>query len=292
MGPLNSMYQSKYKHNLTGLGSAKYLKIRKRALIVSSMFGAILFVLIFSAQMIVLLSVVPPLTLLIIPSMVGTGTGFTLALWREKNRILVHQLLEHQEDLNETLKIKTLELEEKNQTLKMLSVTDSLTGLANRRLFDMTIQKEWSRSIRTNEILSLVMCDVDMFKQFNDTYGHQLGDDCLKTISRVLKEFSKRGGDVAVRYGGEEFCLILPNTDLNKAIHIAQAIREAIEKEKIPHKTSSISPYVTASFGVSSNQIKELTMNYQQLIVTADKALYFAKEAGRNQVANITNIST
>lgn len=256
------------------------------------MFGAILFVLIFSAQMIVLLSVVPPLTLLIIPSMVGTGTGFTLALWREKNRILVHQLLEHQEDLNETLKIKTLELEEKNQTLKMLSVTDSLTGLANRRLFDMTIQKEWSRSIRTNEILSLVMCDVDMFKQFNDTYGHQLGDDCLKTISRVLKEFSKRGGDVAVRYGGEEFCLILPNTDLNKAIHIAQAIREAIEKEKIPHKTSSISPYVTASFGVSSNQIKELTMNYQQLIVTADKALYFAKEAGRNQVANITNIST
>ncbi|MDQ7049848.1 MAG: GGDEF domain-containing protein [Enterobacterales bacterium] len=284
------MVQSKRKYKLTDPILNRYSKFRLKRIIISTALGATLFVIIFSAQLIVLLDIAPPLILLIMPSLVGASAGFTLALWREKNRILVSQLLHHQTDLNETIKLKTLELEEKNKTLRMLSVTDSLTGLANRRLFDMTIQKEWNRSVRTNENLSLIMCDVDMFKQFNDTYGHQLGDNCLKLISEVLKAFSKRGGDIAVRYGGEEFCLILPNTELKHAYKIAQAINVAIENKHIPHKTSTVSEFVTASFGVSSSQMTEQVADYQQLIVTADQALYMAKEAGRNQVDSVANI--
>jgi len=258
---------------------------RRVILLLAALAGAILFVAILSAQMIYVLSITPPLKLLIMPALVGATAGFTLAWWREKNRILVNQLLEHQIHLNETISSKTLELEEKNKTLEMLSVTDSLTSLANRRLFDITLQQEWGRAIRTKECLSLVMCDVDKFKQYNDCYGHQKGDDCLVRLSAIFKNFTKRGGDLAVRYGGEEFCLILPNTELQHAIYMAETVRKTIEVAKIEHEASDISPFVTASFGVSCSYAIESADDYNQLIVAADKALYKAKKAGRNQVA-------
>ncbi len=179
------------------------------------------------------------------------------------------------------------ELSKLNRELKLISVKDGLTGLANRRHFDEVMEKELKRSVRTKTELSLILCDIDQFKLYNDNYGHQGGDDCLKSVAGALINVSNRSGDLAARYGGEEFAFILPETDLQGAKIIAESIRKAVESLAIPHEKSSVGTYVTLSCGVNSilpQQEQDIAVITRELIEVADQNLYKAKEAGRNQV--------
>jgi diguanylate cyclase (GGDEF)-like protein/PAS domain S-box-containing protein len=174
-------------------------------------------------------------------------------------------------------------LKEANERLELLSVSDGLTGVANRRCFDQTIQREWTRLQRTKDLLSLIMCDVDFFKLFNDTYGHQNGDDCLKSVAKTLQANARRGADCVARYGGEEFAVILPVTGKKSAIHVAEKIRQTMEKIAIAHSKSSVVPYVTLSLGVAT-VVPDKQGTPDSLIKCADEALYLAKSSGRNRV--------
>ena len=174
-------------------------------------------------------------------------------------------------------------LKEANDRLKRLSAIDGLTGVANRRCFDQTIQREWTRLQRTKDYLSLIMCDVDFFKLFNDTYGHQDGDDCLKSVARVLQGTAKRSSDCVARYGGEEFAVILPVTGGKSAAHVAEIIRQTVEKMAIAHSQSSVAPCVTLSLGVAT-VVPNNQETPESLIKCADMALYLAKSSGRNRV--------
>lgn len=179
------------------------------------------------------------------------------------------------------------ELSKLNRELKMISIKDGLTGIANRRHFDEIMKKELKRSVRTKTELSLVLCDIDQFKLYNDSYGHQGGDDCLKSVAVAFAKVSNRPGDLAARYGGEEFAVILPETGSEGAKTVAETICKSIEALEIPHKVSTVSEYVTLSCGVAS--IKpgvnmDLETTIRELIEAADRNLYKAKEAGRNQV--------
>ena len=174
-------------------------------------------------------------------------------------------------------------LKEANERLERLSAIDGLTGVANRRCFDQTIQREWTRLQRTKDFLSLIMCDVDFFKLFNDTYGHHDGDDCLKLVARALKGTTRRGGDCVARYGGEEFAVIMPVTGKKSAIYIAEKIRQNVEKRAIAHNKSAVAPFVTLSLGVATI-VPDDQGTPELLIKCADQALYLAKSSGRNCV--------
>jgi diguanylate cyclase (GGDEF)-like protein/PAS domain S-box-containing protein len=170
-----------------------------------------------------------------------------------------------------------------NQLLQKLSSTDGLTNIANRRTFDTILEKEWRRALRARTPLALILLDIDDFKPYNDTYGHQGGDQALKAIANVLNGAAKREGDLAARYGGEEFALLLPNTDEAGAESVAANILHQVEQLKIPHAGSDISPYVTVSIGVAS-MIPQPQTTPRQLVDRADQALYMAKREGRNRV--------
>lgn len=174
-----------------------------------------------------------------------------------------------------------------NLTLQNLSAMDGLTGIANRRRFDEVVEIEWRRMIREKTFLSLILCDLDFFKPFNDHYGHQAGDSCLKKVANAIKNTLNRSSDMAARYGGEEFVVILPNTDIQGAEHIAESIRKAIENLNIEHVKSHAAAHVTLSLGVSS-VIPSPDLSIEHLIGTADSALYLAKHQGRNQVVTQT----
>ncbi len=175
-------------------------------------------------------------------------------------------------------------LEIANHQLQRLANFDSLTGLANRRYFDCCLQREWKHSFRGKTCLSLIMCDVDCFKNYNDTYGHQAGDKCLQRIANVLKKAVKRPFDLVARYGGEEFIILLPNTHIQGAIHIAEQILLKVKYLNIPHTNSDASHCVTISLGVAAT-IPNRNNSSQTLIASADKMLYKAKSAGRNTVS-------
>ena len=136
---------------------------------------------------------------------------------------------------------------------------------------------------REKKALSLIMCDVDCFKLYNDNYGHLLGDDCLRSVSRVINNCSNRPGDLAARFGGEEFTVLLPDTDTRGAVHVAESIRAKVQDLKIAHAFSPVHKYVTLSLGVFS-VFPEHSSDPQTLVEASDKALYEAKRAGRNQV--------
>ena len=174
------------------------------------------------------------------------------------------------------------ELEEKNAELARLSAYDGLTDIYNRRSFDELLQKEWVRAIREETTIALVLIDIDHFKLFNDNYGHQGGDDCLKKVACKLAETVKRPADFVARYGGEEFAVVLPETDLEGAAEIAEKLCASIEGLGIQHEFSSAADCVTISAGISIIKPKTKDMA-AQLIEDADKALYLAKESGRNQ---------
>lgn len=175
------------------------------------------------------------------------------------------------------------QLHEANKALETLSSLDGLTGIANRRQFDKVIVNEWNRAMRNFSPISLLMLDIDFFKLFNDTYGHQKGDACLKEVAEILKANEKRPADLAARYGGEEFAVILPETDSKGALEIATSILEMIRDANIPHQASKVHTILTASLGVSTMSAERGTPP-EILILQADKALYKAKEQGRNQV--------
>ncbi|MFL0811642.1 MAG: GGDEF domain-containing protein [Agarilytica sp.] len=183
-----------------------------------------------------------------------------------------------------------LELEEQNrraellaQELMVLSNTDSLTNLYNRRHFDDCLEAEMRRVHRTSGELSLLMCDVDYFKNFNDAVGHVEGDKCLQQVAEVLVGSARQGTDMVARYGGEEFAFILASTSAEQARVFAERLRQAVVAKVIPHPDSDVSPYVTISVGVSSVlDVEHETAKH--LIERADRALYRAKELGRNKV--------
>ena len=175
------------------------------------------------------------------------------------------------------------QLEEANRVLEQLSIVDSLTQIANRRKFDSYLAAEWKRSLREQTPLSLILCDIDHFKLYNDTYGHQQGDRCLKQVAEAISKVFKRPADLVARYGGEEFAIILPNTPLKGAEYLAQQVRWRINALKIPHIASDSDLYLTLSLGVSC-YIPELKNDFGVLVAAADRSLYRAKELGRNRV--------
>lgn len=168
------------------------------------------------------------------------------------------------------------------ELLRKMATIDGLTGVANRQRFDEQLDLEWAQSGRDGEPLSLLMIDVDFFKRYNDHYGHQSGDDCLKKVGAALKSVSRRPYDFVARYGGEEFVMMLPKTDVNGAQHVAGKILAAIRDLKIEHLASDVAPAVTVSVGVASLQASQQTSPFV-LVSQADMALYQAKKAGRNQ---------
>jgi len=191
----------------------------------------------------------------------------------------VHQ---HNERLEELVAERTRELEQANQQLEALSATDSLTGIANRRRFDEALGGELRRAVRSLKPLSLMMLDVDYFKNYNDRYGHLAGDDCLRAIARVLRTSSRRATDLAARYGGEEFAVIVAESDSANAMQLAENIRNAVAALQIPHEDSPFG-CVTCSIGVTAVQVDE-NMSTDTLLRLADVALYQAKALGRNRV--------
>jgi diguanylate cyclase (GGDEF)-like protein len=170
-----------------------------------------------------------------------------------------------------------------NQQLQLFALLDGLTGVANRRKLDEYLNIEWKRHIRDQLPISLLLGDVDFFKYYNDAYGHVAGDNCLQQIAAVIRFSVKRPADLVARYGGEEFAVVLPNTNSSGAIHIAELIRQEVYKLNIPHNQSRVDKFVTLSIGISTI-IPQLDMRLDALIKTADKALYTAKEQGRNRV--------
>lgn len=177
------------------------------------------------------------------------------------------------------------ELAAANKILERLSTLDGLTGIPNRRRFDEALNAEWRRSIRHSTSLSLIMLDIDFFKLYNDSYGHQGGDDCLKHVAKCLEETAKRDTDVVARYGGEEFGIILPETGEKAAYELAEAMRARVDNENIAHKSSKVSDHVTISVGVAT-WLPEKGTPADVLLAAADEALYKSKENGRNKVTS------
>jgi diguanylate cyclase (GGDEF)-like protein len=192
----------------------------------------------------------------------------------------------HAENLEKTVKKRTLELEESNIKLQQLSNLDDLSQLYNRRYFDLSLRKELNRHHRFETALTLLICDIDFFKNYNDTYGHLAGDDCLRAVSQTIRQHCQRESDIVSRYGGEEFGIILPNTGAKEAASIAENIRNAIESLHIKHQSSSIKDCVTISIG-GTIIIPDQNTRAETIIALADKALYQSKSAGRNQVTLI-----
>ncbi len=171
---------------------------------------------------------------------------------------------------------------EANDRLLSLSAQDGLTGIHNRRHFDEVIMREWKVAARSKQTLSLLMIDVDCFKALNDRYGHQEGDQCLRSIAAELRANLKRPNDLVARYGGEEFVVVLPGSDIDGAIAMAEVIRESVARLALPNEASVVGNVVTVSVGVSSRNPTEDTQ-VEDLIKSADRALYWAKGSGRNQ---------
>lgn len=185
-----------------------------------------------------------------------------------------------------------LELVRHRKRLKMLSTTDGLTGIANRRRFDEQIHTEWRRGLRQEEPLSVLLIDIDNFKKYNDLYGHLKGDECLRHVAQVLQSGMKRETDVFARYGGEEFAAVLPNTDLKGAKQFTQQLLHTIEKEAIPHEKNGDFGIVTLSAGITS-LVPVDAVSISDTITFTDGCLYEAKNAGRNQyVARLFPVSS
>jgi len=165
------------------------------------------------------------------------------------------------------------------------SLTDGLTGLANRRHFDRTLARDWERNRRDGIPLACILMDIDHFKHYNDIYGHMAGDDCLRTIGSIIATTVSRGGDFAARYGGEEFVVLLPGTDTAGARLIAERVRDAVERTGIVHAGGGKGRVVTLSAGVSAVVPGQRHPSAQILVDLADEALYAAKNRGRNRVA-------
>ena len=175
------------------------------------------------------------------------------------------------------------QLEHRNRDLERISALDTLTQIANRGRFDAALRQEWRRCARDESPLSLVFCDIDYFKRFNDTYGHQAGDECLVRVAQAMDETLNRPADLVARYGGEEFIALLVDTDVEGARMLAERMRARIESLRIEHRASDVAPHLTVSLGVATI-IPQPSVRPEDLVDRADRALYVAKEGGRNRV--------
>ena len=191
-------------------------------------------------------------------------------------------IVEAYKDITERKQIEEA-LRRANEELQRLASLDGLTQIANRRRFDEYLRMEWKRLTRAGKPLSLILSDVDAFKLYNDTYGHQAGDDCLRAVAHTIERFPRRSTDLTARYGGEEFAVILSETDAAVAVRIAEAFGAAVAGMAIEHRTSPTAPFVTLSSGVAT-RIPDRESDPASLILAADRALYAAKENGRNRV--------
>ncbi|MFX7111912.1 GGDEF domain-containing protein [Acinetobacter baumannii] len=180
------------------------------------------------------------------------------------------------------IELNRIELMQQAQQLSLLSQQDALTGLANRRYLDETLDNEWRRALRHETPLTIMMVDIDFFKPYNDSLGHLKGDQCLKDIATAISSIAARSGDLVARYGGEEFLLLFPMTNAQQAKIQAERLMNAIKKIAIVHSCSSVSPYVTISVGVATT-IPRLNDSISAFVSRADHALYQAKTNGRNQ---------
>ncbi|MGZ5452888.1 MAG: ligand-binding sensor domain-containing diguanylate cyclase [Candidatus Aminicenantales bacterium] len=202
-------------------------------------------------------------------------------------RTRVGQLKARAKRLTLIVEERTGELEHANRELEHLSLTDKLTDMPNRRSFEAFLDREWGRCSREGRPLSLIMADIDFFKLYNDTYGHQAGDECLRKIAQALKKKIHRAGDLAARYGGEEFIIILTETGPEGAAVVAKRITSAVEDLRMVHATSKVSEYVTVSLGCASYiPIRESVST--SLIKAADGALYQSKHNGRNRMTMVS----
>lgn len=210
--------------------------------------------------------------------------GVVIAM-RRVEECIVHSLrIQYRmEKVADYLHESNQELQDENQKLENMTLEDPLTGLYNRRYFEMHLEKEWKKAVRRKIKLTLIVVDVDYFKLFNDTYGHAEGDDCLKKIAESLKSSLKRPGDIIARIGGEEFVALLPESDEGGALTVALTMQKSLAREAIVHATSPVNDYVTVSIGMASATPEE-AVTALGLFKAADKALYKAKTKGRNQL--------
>jgi len=208
-------------------------------------------------------------------------------LARVRNLLRSHAAEQQLALLNHQLQEQKQQLETVNQALQYLATYDDLTGVKNRRCFNEYLDTEWRRLAREEAPLSLIMCDIDYFKLYNDTYGHQAGDECLRQVASVLRRSLKRPADLVARYGGEEFVVVLPNTELQGAASIAELIRAEVQGLQIIHAKSAVSEYVTLSLGVACC-IPSPMAHPDTLIAIADECLYSAKNSGRDRVSVAT----
>ncbi len=178
---------------------------------------------------------------------------------------------------------QTKSLQAANEKLEQMAITDELTGLYNRRYFNEFLAFQWKDMARSGSSISVLLCDIDHFKNFNDFYGHLKGDECLKAVSGILKECTNRPGDIAARYGGEEFIIVLPDTSEKGAFHVAESILDNIRQRAFHHEASPVADYVTLSMGIAT-MFPQKGCNPELCVLAADQALYKAKEHGRNRI--------
>lgn len=180
-------------------------------------------------------------------------------------------------------RIKTqLDLKRKYDLLETLAALDGLTEIPNRRRFDDALEHEWRRIQRTGRPLTVIMMDIDFFKNYNDQYGHMAGDECLRLVALALSQIVNRPGDLVARFGGEEFVALLPDTGPQAARHLAESMREGVAGLKIPHAASSVADHVTLSLGAAT-RVPNLDLPPGSLVEEADRLLYQAKQEGRNR---------
>ena len=195
----------------------------------------------------------------------------------------VDQLKERNRELQALVDERTQALALANQQLQLISNTDGLTGIANRRHFDQTLAHEWARAQRAQTPLSLIMLDVDVFKHFNDHYGHLAGDKCLQALALTLAQTGgRREGDLVARFGGEEFVVLLPGSAAQAAMDVAHQIQHAIQAMALPHEGAPFG-IVTVSFGVAA-MVPQRDQAPEELVRRADRAMYRAKQGGRNRI--------
>ena len=201
----------------------------------------------------------------------------------------VESLIGFMFDISERKKTETA-LQDLQTKLEEMSFKDGLTGVANRRMLDSVLEQEWTNARRNNQPLSLVMLDIDCFKQYNDFYGHLQGDDCLIRVAQALNGAATRGRDFFARFGGEEFVLVLPETDADAAHKIAERCRSLIFKQQIPHAASPVSQLLTVSLGVGSI-VPAHKDDLKTFFEEVDRRLYRAKQAGRNRIVASPGLS-
>ena len=201
----------------------------------------------------------------------------------ENYRILLGEykkLLNQMKTMIKVSDLMQLELKRASEGLKKMSMIDVLTGLFNRRFFNENYLKEWHQACRSKTSLAMLMVDIDYFKKYNDTYGHLRGDDCLVAVAKEIQQIVKRPRDLVARFGGEEFMVLLPETDTHGAEQVAERILNGIRRLALEHRASAIQPYVTVSVGVAAAFPDDESMN--ELLNRVDQALYQAKNQGRN----------